>query len=73
MTLPHRADSARMCASNPAGVLDCGSEPRSSSFCAKGASAIIFTFAGGGPYVVVTQMGRTSAEYGAWFASSGFA
>jgi MFS transporter, DHA1 family, multidrug resistance protein len=37
------------------------------------ASAIIFTFAGGGPYVVVTQMGRTSAEYGAWFASSGFA
>ncbi|WP_322517746.1 multidrug effflux MFS transporter [Rhodopseudomonas palustris] len=37
------------------------------------ASAIIFTFAGGGPYVVVTQMGRSSAEYGAWFASSGFA
>src|ERR1700759_4896243 len=26
------------------------------------ASQIIFTFAGGGPYVVVTQMGRTSAE-----------
>jgi len=37
------------------------------------ASAIIFTFAGGGPYVVVTQMGRSGAEYGAWFASSGFA
>lgn len=37
------------------------------------ASAIIFIFAGGGPYVVVTQMGRSSAEYGAWFASSGFA
>jgi DHA1 family bicyclomycin/chloramphenicol resistance-like MFS transporter len=37
------------------------------------ASQIIFTFAGGGPYVVVMQMGRTSAEYGAWFASSGFA
>jgi DHA1 family bicyclomycin/chloramphenicol resistance-like MFS transporter len=37
------------------------------------ASAIIFTFAGGGPYVVVTQMGRSSAEYGAWFATSGFA
>ena len=32
------------------------------------ASQIIFTFAGGGPYIVVTQMGRTSAEYGAWFA-----
>lgn len=37
------------------------------------ASAIIFTFAGGGPYVVVTQMHRSSAEYGAWFATSGFA
>jgi MFS transporter, DHA1 family, multidrug resistance protein len=37
------------------------------------ASQIIFTFAGGGPYIVVTQMGRTSAEYGAWFATSGFA
>jgi len=37
------------------------------------ASQIIFTFAGGGPYIVVTQMGRTSAEYGAWFATSAFA
>ena len=37
------------------------------------ASQIIFAFAGGGPYVVVTQMGRSSAEYGAWFASTGFA
>ncbi|MDB5620943.1 multidrug effflux MFS transporter [Tardiphaga sp.] len=37
------------------------------------ASSIIFTFAGGGPYVVVTQMGRSSAEYGAWFATTGFA
>ena len=37
------------------------------------ASQIIFTFAGGGPYIVVTQMGRTSAEYGAWFAATGFA
>jgi DHA1 family bicyclomycin/chloramphenicol resistance-like MFS transporter len=37
------------------------------------ASQIIFTFAGGGPYIVVTQMGRTSAESGAWFATTGFA
>src|SRR5712672_3413517 len=37
------------------------------------ASQIIFTFAGAGPYVVVTQMGRSGAEYGAWFATSGFA
>jgi DHA1 family bicyclomycin/chloramphenicol resistance-like MFS transporter len=37
------------------------------------ASWIIFTFAGGGPYVVVLQMGRTGAEYGAWFATSGLA
>jgi MFS transporter, DHA1 family, multidrug resistance protein len=37
------------------------------------ASQIIFVFAGGGPYIVVTQMGRTSAEYGAWFATTAFA
>ena len=37
------------------------------------ASQIIFTFAGGGPYIVVTHMGRTGAEYGAWFATTGFA
>ena len=37
------------------------------------ASQIIFAFAGGGPYLVVTQMGRTSAEYGAWFATTAFA
>src|SRR5581483_11638207 len=35
------------------------------------ASQIIFT--GGGPYIVVTHMGRTGAEYGAWFATTGFA
>jgi DHA1 family bicyclomycin/chloramphenicol resistance-like MFS transporter len=37
------------------------------------ASQIIFVFAAGGPYIVVNQMGRTSAEYGAWFATTGFA
>ena len=37
------------------------------------ASQIIFAFAGGGPYIVVTQVGRSSAEYGAWFATTGFA
>jgi MFS transporter, DHA1 family, multidrug resistance protein len=37
------------------------------------ASQIIFTFAGGGPYIVVMQMGRGSAEYGAWFATTAFA
>jgi DHA1 family bicyclomycin/chloramphenicol resistance-like MFS transporter len=37
------------------------------------ASQIIFTFAGAGPYIVVTQMGRSSVEYGAWFAATGFA
>jgi DHA1 family bicyclomycin/chloramphenicol resistance-like MFS transporter len=30
-------------------------------------SAPFFTFLGGGPHIVVTLMGRTSAEYGAWF------
>jgi DHA1 family bicyclomycin/chloramphenicol resistance-like MFS transporter len=36
-------------------------------------SQIIFTFAGGGPYIVVTHMGRSGAEYGVWFATTGFA
>ena len=31
-------------------------------------SAPFFTFIGGGPHVVVTLMGRTSAEFGLWFA-----
>jgi DHA1 family bicyclomycin/chloramphenicol resistance-like MFS transporter len=31
-------------------------------------SAPFFAFLGGGPHVVVTLMGRTSAEYGLWFA-----
>lgn len=31
-------------------------------------SASFFTFLGGGPHVVVTIMGRSSAEYGMWFA-----
>jgi len=33
-------------------------------------SAPFFTFLGGGPHVVVTLMGRSSAEYGLWFALS---
>jgi MFS transporter, DHA1 family, multidrug resistance protein len=37
------------------------------------ASQIIFAFAGGGPYLVILHMGRSSAEYGAWFATTGFA
>ncbi len=31
-------------------------------------SATFFTFLGGGPHVVVTLMGRSSAEFGLWFA-----
>ena len=31
-------------------------------------TAPFFAFLGGGPYLVVTMMGRTSAEYGVWFA-----
>jgi DHA1 family bicyclomycin/chloramphenicol resistance-like MFS transporter len=37
------------------------------------ASQIIFLFAGGGPYLVVNEMHRSSAEYGAWFATTAFA
>jgi MFS transporter, DHA1 family, multidrug resistance protein len=32
------------------------------------AAATFFIFASGGAYVVIMQMGRSSAEYGAWFA-----
>jgi len=35
-------------------------------------SAPFFTFLGGGPHVTVTLMGRTSAEYGLWFAVASF-
>ena len=35
-------------------------------------SAPFFTFLGGGPYVVVTLMGRSSAEFGLWFAVTSF-
>ncbi|WP_458760067.1 multidrug effflux MFS transporter [Afipia sp. TerB] len=37
------------------------------------ASAIIFVFAGGGPYIVVDHMNRSTTEYGLWFATAGFA
>jgi MFS transporter, DHA1 family, multidrug resistance protein len=33
-------------------------------------SSTFFIFLGGGPHVIVTLMGRTSAEYGVWFAAS---
>ena len=33
-------------------------------------SATFFAFLGGGPHIIVTLMGRTSAEYGIWFAIS---
>lgn len=36
-------------------------------------SAQFFTFLGGAPHVVVTQMGLSSAVYGIWFAISSFA
>ena len=35
-------------------------------------SAPFFIFIGGGPHVVITLMGRSSAEYGVWFALSSF-
>src|SRR5258708_13025167 len=37
------------------------------------ASQIIFAFAGGGPYIVVTGMAPTRPEYGALFATTAFA
>lgn len=52
-----------------------GSTPAFIGFvtCQMLASAIIFTFAGGGPYLVINAMGRSPTEYGLWFASTGFA
>ena len=41
--------------------------------CTMFGSQIVFAFAGGGPYIVISHMGRSSAEYGAWFATTGFA
>jgi len=35
-------------------------------------SAPFFTFLGGGPYVVVTQLGHSAAEFGLWFMFSSF-
>jgi len=69
-TRRHRADSSSFRG-------DIGKLMRDRAFvgymlCQVLASQIIFAFAGGGPYVVVTQMGRSSAEYGAWFATTAF-
>jgi len=48
------------------------SSPRFIGYALSGAlgSAPFYTFLGGGPYVIVTMMGRSSAEYGIWFAFS---
>jgi DHA1 family bicyclomycin/chloramphenicol resistance-like MFS transporter len=48
------------------------SSPRFVGYALTGAlgSAPFYTFLGGGPYVIVTMMGRSSAEYGIWFAFS---
>ncbi len=43
------------------------------ALCQMLASAIIFIFAGGGPYIVVDQMARSTAEYGLWYVTAGFA
>jgi DHA1 family bicyclomycin/chloramphenicol resistance-like MFS transporter len=40
--------------------------------CAGLGTAPFFTFLGGGPHVVVSLMGRSSAEYGLWFAINAF-
>src|SRR5262249_57500249 len=38
--------------------------------CAAFGSGTFFAFLGGGPHAVVTIMGRSSAEFGIWFALS---
>jgi DHA1 family bicyclomycin/chloramphenicol resistance-like MFS transporter len=54
---------------------DVGSLFRSRTFigymlCQILAAQLIFAFSAGSPYIVIMQMGRSSAEYGAWFAST---
>ena len=46
-----------------------GASPRFFGYalCAGLGSAPFFSFLGGAPHVVVTMLGRTSAEYGLWF------
>jgi DHA1 family bicyclomycin/chloramphenicol resistance-like MFS transporter len=46
-----------------------GASPRFFGYalCAGLGSGPFFSFLGGAPYVVVTMLGRTSAEYGVWF------
>jgi DHA1 family bicyclomycin/chloramphenicol resistance-like MFS transporter len=48
------------------------SNPRFVGYALSGAlgSAPFYTFLGGAPYVAIDMMGRTSAEYGLWFAFS---
>jgi DHA1 family bicyclomycin/chloramphenicol resistance-like MFS transporter len=52
-----------------ADVVALASSPRFFGYalCAGLGSAPFFSFLGGAPHVVVTMMGRTSAEYGLWF------
>jgi DHA1 family bicyclomycin/chloramphenicol resistance-like MFS transporter len=38
--------------------------------CGAFGSSVFFAFLGGGPNIVITLMGRTSAEYGLWYAMS---
>ena len=59
-TLGKMADEAR--------ALLCNAKFYGFVLCGALGSAPFFTFLGGGPHVVVTLMGRTSAEYGLWFA-----
>ena len=62
-----RAGRARTFPRRPRGSLP--SSPRFFGYalCAALNSATFFSFLGGAPHVVVTMMGRTSAEYGLWF------
>ena len=69
----------RLRPTGPAGtagfLTDVAALARSPSFhgyvlCAAFASGTFFAFLGGGPHAVVTIMGRSSAEFGLWFAMS---
>ena len=73
LTLPETRGFNAPAATQAGFWADLGQLARSRSFwgyvlVAAFGSSTFFAFLGGGPHVIVTLMGRTSAEYGIWFA-----
>jgi len=75
--LPETKHGHAAAAAPPAFLAEVAALARSPTFhgyvlCGAFASGTFFAFLGGGPHAVVTIMGRSSAEFGIWFAASSF-